>query len=67
MRVYLIRKSVESGDTNCPAVYATDRETYVVVGTPVAEFDLDGLSAGLAPGELAVEVPASVLRGTGQA
>lgn len=66
MRLYLIRKDPASADTNCPALYATDRESYVVVGTPVAEFDLDGLTAGMADGEMAVEIPATVLRGTGQ-
>jgi hypothetical protein len=67
VRLYLVRKDPASGDTNCPALYATDRESYVVVGRPVPVAELDGLTAGVASDEVAVEVPAGVLRETGQA
>ena len=49
------------GDT-CPTLALTDRGTYVVVGQAVTDTEaLGGLRIG--PGEFAVEVPPSLLKG----
>jgi hypothetical protein len=45
----------------CPSLSRTDRDSYVVVGKVVT--DPEALSAvGIGPDEIAVEVPASLLR-----
>jgi hypothetical protein len=45
----------------CPSLSETDRDSYVVVGKVVT--DPEALSAvGIGPDEMAVEVPASLLR-----
>jgi hypothetical protein len=50
-------------DDNCPAVYATDRDTYIVQGYVIN--DPGALQElGLPAGESAVEVPADLLKGT---
>lgn len=60
MKLTFIRKTVESGDTNCPSLYRTDRGTFVVQGwrltDPEALAQLD-----IPAHETAVEVPADVL------
>ncbi len=61
----VIRDGCADGNT-CPALALTDRGSYVVVGKVVT--DPEALSAmaaahiGVGPGEMAVEVPASLLR-----
>jgi hypothetical protein len=62
MRVTFIRKTARSGDTNCPALYATDRGTYLVQGWPVPGPGPEGVR-DLGTGEVLVEVPADVLDG----
>ena len=45
----------------CPSLSRTDRDSYVVVGKVVT--DPEALSAvGIGPDEMAIEVPASLLR-----
>jgi len=55
-----IRKTVLSGDTNCPSLYRTDRDTFVVQGWRVT--DPSALSQlDIPPHENVVEVPVDVL------
>jgi hypothetical protein len=61
MQLTLIRKDRDSGDSNCPALYRTDRGDYVVVGRILP--DTSAVSAGLAGDEVAVLVPANVIEG----
>ena len=56
------RISGDCWDGDCPAVYETDRGTYIVQGYSISDPDtLAGL--GLPAGESAVEVPADLLKG----
>lgn len=61
MRLTYLGKTADSGKNGCPALYATDRGTYVVQGKaltdPAALADL----RNVADDELVVEVPADVL------
>jgi len=59
VRLTLIGKTRLSGDTNCPALYRTDRGTYVVQGWRVPD-DTEGVR-DLGEGEALVEVPADVI------
>jgi hypothetical protein len=64
MKVTVLRiipdPNCSDGDT-CPALALTDRGSYVVVGKVVT--DSEALSAlGIGADEMAVEVPASLLR-----
>lgn len=60
MRLEFIRKTVLSGDTNCPSLYRTDRDTFVVQGWRVT--DPEALAQLDVPAhETVVEVPADVL------
>lgn len=65
MKVTILRviRDGSCGDgRTCPALAETDRDTYLVVGRTVT--DPEALSAlGIGPGEQAVEVPASLLKG----
>jgi hypothetical protein len=61
MRLAFIRKTGTSGDGGCPALYRTDRGTYVVQGVEVSDPDALNDVRDMAPGELLVEVPADVL------
>jgi len=48
----------------CPSLSRTDRKSYVVVGKVVTDPEaLDAAGVGVGPGEMAVEVPASLLEG----
>jgi hypothetical protein len=62
MRLQFLGKDPSSGGGGCPALYATDRGSYVVQGRkvtdPVALADL----RDLATDETAVEVPLEVLQ-----
>ncbi|WP_150241603.1 hypothetical protein [Nocardiopsis quinghaiensis] len=49
-------------DDNCPAVYATGRETYIVQGYVINDPDVLQ-ELGLPAGESAVEVPVDLVRG----
>lgn len=61
MKLEFIRKTKRSGDTNCPAIYRTDRHSYVVQGWPVTDPQALSMVRDLADGELLVEVPADVI------
>jgi hypothetical protein len=60
VKLQFIRKTVLSAETNCPSLYRTDRDTFVVQGwrvdDPQALAQLD-----VPPHETLVEVPADVL------
>jgi hypothetical protein len=55
----VIRDACPDGKT-CPALAATDRGSYVVVGKVVTDPEALG-ALGIGDGEMAVEVPASLL------
>ncbi|SDY37404.1 hypothetical protein SAMN05444365_10244 [Micromonospora pattaloongensis] len=60
MKLTFIRKTVLSNQTNCPSLYRTDRNTFVVQGWRVS--DEEALSQlDIPPHETVVEVPVDVL------
>lgn len=60
MKLQFIRKTALSGETNCPSLYRTDRDTFVVQGWRVD--DPQALAQLDVPlHETLVEVPADVL------
>ncbi|HCT79699.1 MAG TPA: hypothetical protein DGG94_12875 [Micromonosporaceae bacterium] len=60
MKLTFIRKTALSGDTNCPSLYRTDRDTFMVQGWRVS--DPEALAQlDIPPHETVVEVPADVL------
>ncbi|WP_067171241.1 hypothetical protein [Microtetraspora niveoalba] len=61
MRLTYLGKTGGSADGNCPALYRTDRNTYVVQGWQVTDPQALADVRDLAPGEAVVEVPADVL------
>jgi hypothetical protein len=62
MRLRYLGKTSESPVGDCPALYATDRGTFVVQGKIVADPAAITDLRNLAPDETCVEVPADVLR-----
>ncbi len=52
----------ESGHTGCPAVYATDRGTYVVQGKRVTDPDAIADLVDVRDDEFYVEIPRGLLR-----
>lgn len=62
MRLRYLGKTVESGKKSCPALYATDRGTFVVQGKTVTDPEAIADLRDLGAGETVVEVPADVLR-----
>lgn len=52
----------ESGKDGCPALYATDRGTYVVQGWKVTDRDAISDLVDLRAGESYVEIPRALLR-----
>lgn len=59
LKLTLVRGDCADGRT-CPGAYASNRKSVVVVGIPVT--DPAALAQmGIGPGEIAVEVPASIL------
>jgi hypothetical protein len=62
MRLIYLGKTADSGKNGCPALYATDRGTYVVQGKVVTDPDAVADLRELADDESFVEVPADVLR-----
>lgn len=62
MRLRYLGKTKESKTGNCPALYATDRGTFVVQGKVVTDVDAIADVRDLGPDELCVEIPADVLR-----
>lgn len=60
MKLTFVRKTIISGETNCPSLYRTDRDTFVVQGWRVN--DPETLAQLDIPAhETVVEVPADVL------
>ena len=60
MKLTFIRKTIISGETNCPSLYRTDRDTFLVQGWRVS--DPETLAQLDIPAhETVVEVPADVL------
>lgn len=60
MMLTFIRKTVQSGDSNCPSLYRTDRGTFLVQGWRVT--DPEALAQLNIPAhETVIEVPADVL------
>lgn len=57
----VIRGNCSDGNT-CPSLALTDRGSYVVVGKVVTDPEALG-SLGIGQDEMAVEVPASLLKG----
>ncbi|SDU25822.1 hypothetical protein [Jiangella alkaliphila] len=62
MRLTYLGKTSDSGKNGCPALYATDRGTFVVQGKIVTDPDALADLRDLAPDETIVEVPADVLQ-----
>jgi hypothetical protein len=60
MRLRLLGTS--SGHTGCPALYATDRETYVVQGKLVTDAEAIADLLDVRSDEFYVEVPKALLR-----
>lgn len=60
MRLRLLATS--SGHTGCPALYATDRETYVVQGKLVTDHEAIADLVDLREDEFYVEIPKELLR-----
>ncbi|OLT27483.1 hypothetical protein BJF83_02325 [Nocardiopsis sp. CNR-923] len=52
----------ESNETGCPALYATDRSTFVVQGWKVADPQVLSERADTRDGEFYVEIPEGLLR-----
>lgn len=61
MRLTFIGKTSGSNEGSCPALYKTDRGTYVVQGKIVTDPRALGDVRDLAADETIVEVPADVL------
>ena len=60
MKLTFIRKAIDSGETNCPSLYRTDRDTFVVQGWRI--LDPEALAQLDIPAhETVVEVPIDVL------
>ena len=60
MAPYLIARGEQSRTGNCPAVYGTSGDHYIVVGTVVT--DHTGLTCGVTADEAAVRLPGEVLQ-----
>ena len=45
----------------CPAIFKTDRGTYVLVGNAIDEKTSDDLARRIGAGECAIEIPAALL------
>jgi hypothetical protein len=60
MRLRLL--GTESGHTGCPALYATDRDTYVVQGKLVTDQEAVADLVDVRDDEFYVEIPKGLLR-----
>ncbi|GAA4573748.1 hypothetical protein [Planotetraspora kaengkrachanensis] len=61
MRLTFLGKTGGSNEGGCPALYLTDRGTYVVQGVKVEDAQALADVRDLAPDETLVEIPADVL------
>jgi len=66
MKLVFIRKTVVSGETNCPSLYRTDRDTFLVQGWRVEDPEMLA-QLDIPPHETVVEVPIDVLAEIGAA
>jgi hypothetical protein len=62
VKVQFLGKTGDSDHGDCPALYATDRGTFVVQGKIVTDPDALAGLRDVADDELVVEVPEDVLR-----
>lgn len=62
MKIEFIRKTAESTTGNCPAIYATERGTFVVQGWTLDD-ETRAQLRDLADNETAIEIPADVIAG----
>ncbi|SDU17154.1 hypothetical protein [Jiangella alkaliphila] len=62
MRLTYLGKTSDSGKNGCPALYATDRGTFVVQGKIVTDPEAIADLRDLADDESYVEIPADLLR-----
>ncbi len=62
MRMRYLGKTDQSKIDNCEALYATDRDTFVVQGKIVTDPEALAALRNLGADETCVEVPADVLR-----
>jgi hypothetical protein len=62
MQLRYLGKTQQSKKKNCPALYATDRGTFVVQGKLVTDAEALAGVRDLGPDETIVEIPADVLR-----
>lgn len=60
MRLWLLGTS--SGHTGCPALYATDRDTYIVQGKLVTDQETISQLVDVREDEFYVEIPRLLLR-----
>lgn len=60
MKIRLLGKDSKTG--GCPALYETDRDTYVVQGYQVTDPEALAGLVDVLPGETFVEIPKSILR-----
>jgi hypothetical protein len=61
VKITFIRKDADSQQGSCPALYMTDRGTFVVQGKLITDPEALGGVRDLADDETVVEVPANVL------
>jgi hypothetical protein len=62
MRLQFLGKDPSSGDDGCPALYATDRGTYVVQGKKITDPDALADLQNVLDDETFVEIPRSLLQ-----
>jgi hypothetical protein len=62
VKLTFVRKTALSGESNCPSLYQTDRDTFLVQGWRVTDQETLG-QLDIPPHETVVEVPADVLEG----
>jgi hypothetical protein len=60
MRLHLL--GTESGHAGCPALYATDRDTYVVQGKRITDQEAIADLVDVREDEFYVEIPKGLLR-----
>jgi hypothetical protein len=61
MRIEFICKDPESNPDNCPSVYRTDRDSWIIQGWVVSDAEAPAEMA-IPEGESAVEIPDRLLR-----
>ena len=59
-------KQFHCGIGACPAVFETDRGTYVLIGSNLPSASINELSERIGVGETAIEIPKELLASLGQ-